>query len=115
MKTRPDVEKRVQEALDSLDGIQRAEPQPFFYTRLMGRLQRDQKTIWETIGSFLAKPAVALAGLAFILLLNVFIVSQRNSDTNPVSPMSIVDEIRTDNDYVIASSSSFEYENIDQQ
>jgi hypothetical protein len=114
MKTRPEVDKLVNEALDSLDGIQRAEPQPFFYTRLMGRLQRDQKTIWETMGSFLSRPVVAFAGLFLILVLNVFIVSQRDSDTNSSLPM-IVEELKTDNDYVIAASSSFEYENIDQQ
>jgi hypothetical protein len=117
MKTRPEVDKLVQEALDSLDGIQRAEPQPFFYTRLVGRLQRDQKTIWETMGSFLSRPVVAFAGLFLILLLNVFIVSQRNNDSNPTL-QTIVDQATipgTDNDYVIAASSSFEYENIDQQ
>jgi hypothetical protein len=114
MKTRPEADKLVQEALDSLDGIQRAEPQPFFYTRLMGRLQRDQKTIWETVGSFLSRPAVAFASLFLILLMNVFIVSKRDTDTNSSLPV-IVEEIKTDNDYVIASSSSFEYENIDQQ
>jgi hypothetical protein len=116
MKTRPEVDKLVQEALDSLDGIQRAEPQPFFYTRLVGRLQRDQKTIWETMGSFLSRPAVAFAGLFLILMMNVFIVTKRDNanDTNPSLP-ALVEEIKTDNDYVIASSSSFEYENIDQQ
>lgn len=114
MKTRPEVEKQVQAALDSLDGIQRAEPQPFFYTRLMGRLQRDQRTIWETMGSFLARPAVAFASLFLILLLNVFIVTQRDNEANSSLP-AIVEEIKTDNDFVIASSSSYEFENIDQQ
>jgi hypothetical protein len=117
MKTRPEADKLVQEALDSLDGIQRAEPQPFFYTRLMGRLQRDQKTIWETMGSFLSRPAVAFAGLFLILMMNVFIVSKRDTDTNPAL-QTIVEQSTSpvpDNDYVIAASSSFEYENIDQQ
>jgi hypothetical protein len=36
------MEKRfnIDEIISSLDGIQRAEPQPFLFTRIMGRMKR---------------------------------------------------------------------------
>jgi len=58
MNRQSDIGKKVDKALESLDRIQRAELGPYFYTRIIGRLQRNEKTLWETIGSFLAKPAV---------------------------------------------------------
>jgi hypothetical protein len=115
MKIRPDLERKVEETLDSLDGIQRATPRPYFYTRVMARLQRDEKTIWETIGSYLARPAVAVAALCFILVFNaVLLIRQDSSTANTVSPVISSSEVlSTDNEYILASSSSFEYENID--
>jgi hypothetical protein len=123
MKMKKDIEQRVQEAMDSLEGIQRAEPQPYFYTRLTARLQRDEKTIWETMGSFMARPAVAVAGLCLILVLNVaLLLRQDNAGSGQTAP-GIADQITpgigeqgiSDNESILASSSSFDYENLDQQ
>jgi len=109
-----DIEQKVQEALDSLDGIQRAEPQPYFYTRLIARLQKDEKTVWETMGSFLARPAVAVAGLFLILILNVTILLREDTGAGNLSGNG-VELGMADNEYILASSSSFDYENLDQQ
>jgi hypothetical protein len=115
MISKPELEKKIQQALESLDGIQRAEPRPFFYTRVIGRLQAGEKTIWETMGSFLSRPVVAVAGLCVILILNGFILFQQNRESNLATPIVTNNEIVTDNEYILASSSSFEYENMDQQ
>jgi hypothetical protein len=114
MKMKNDIQNKVQQALDSLDGIQRAEPQPYFYTRLRARLQRNERTIWETMGSFMARPVVAVAGLCLILLMNAAILlRQSNNDTT--SPQLSVEQLTSDSESILASSSSFEYENLDQQ
>ena len=118
-----DIEQRVQEAMDSLEGIQRAEPQPYFYTRLTARLQRDEKTIWETMGSFMARPAVAVAGLCLILVLNVALLLRQDNAGSGKTVPGIADQITpgigeqgiSDNESILASSSSFDYENLDQQ
>jgi hypothetical protein len=113
-----DINKKVEEALNSLDGIQKAEPQPYFYTRLTGRLQRNEKTLWERMGSFLAKPTMAIACLCFILVFNAFILFRQDGN-DLKNPQSIAgqttEQITTDNEYILASSSSFDYENIYQQ
>ena len=79
MKKPLDIDKKVEETLNSLDGIQRAEGQPYFFTRVKARLERDQKNIWETAGSFMARPVVAIAGLCIILAFNVFFLFQKES------------------------------------
>jgi hypothetical protein len=111
MKQQSDIEKRVEDALNSLDGIQRAEPQPWLFSRVKGRLLRkEEKTGWETISSFLSKPAVAIAGLFLILGLNGFLVFNQQSDS---SVIAIQNELQpNDSESLIASSSSFDYENL---
>ena len=81
MKQRNDIEKRVEETLNSLDGIQRATPQPWLFSRVKARLIREEaeeRTVWGTIGSFLSKPVVAIAGLCLILILNGFLLFNQN-------------------------------------
>ncbi len=114
MNKRPDIGKRAEKALESLDAIKRAEPQPFFYTRLMARLRRDEKTWWETTGSFLARPVTVAVCLVLLLIFNAFILF--NQDSNTVNPVAgnPTDSI-TENEYIVASNSSFDYENLDQQ
>ena len=82
MNKQSDIGKKADKALESLDGIQRAEPQPFFYTRLIGRLQRDEKTWWETTGSFLARPVTVAICLGFILVFNAFILFRQDTDND---------------------------------
>lgn len=115
MNKQPDIGKRVNETLESLDGIQRAEPQSFFYTRLTGRLQRDEKNVWEKIGSFLSRPVVAVSTLCFILVFNAFIMFRQAPEIHPSVVIQSSDQLVTDNEYVLASGSSFDYENVDQQ
>ena len=68
------------------------------------------------MGSLLAKPAVALACLCFILAFNAFILFKQNTETNNVTPTPEMSKetLVTDNEYILASNSSFDYENLDQ-
>jgi len=110
MKQQSDIDKRVGEALNSLDGLQRATPQPWLFARVKGRLLREEKTRWETISSFLSKPAVAIAGLFLILGLNGVLVFNQQAGNSLVG---IQNELQAnDSESLIASSSSFDYENL---
>ena len=112
MKQRNDIEKRVEETLNSLDGIQRAEPQPWLFSRVKGRLMQEEKTAWGTVGSFLARPAIAIAGLCFILILNGFLLFNQEKESSSVAG---VNDLPLDSESMVASSSSFDYENLVQQ
>jgi hypothetical protein len=104
-----DIEKRVNGALESLDGIRRAEPRPFFYTRLKARLENEGKNVWENLGSFLARPAVALAGLVLVLGLNAFVLIQKDN----TSSTAMGEELVQEEENILTASNSFDYENLE--
>ncbi len=110
MKRKQEIEQKVAETLDSLDGIQRAQPAPWLYARVQGRLTREAHSPWALVGGFLSKPIVAFAGLCLILAMNVFFLVQ--SKKEPVSSMANQNETIVDSESIIASNSSFEYENL---
>lgn len=70
MRDKENIERKVAAALNSLDGIQKAGPGPFFYTRVQARLQKQRSNEWERVVSFITRPSVALGGLCIIILLN---------------------------------------------
>ena len=113
MKQRNDLEKRVEETLNSLDGIRRATPQPWLFSRIKKRLAGDEdRTVWGTIGGYLGKPAIAIAGLCFILMVNVLLVFNNQQKENTLVPFSAQLDQPTDSESLIASSSSFDYETL---
>ena len=62
--------KDLPDILDSLEGLQKASPGPFFYTRVQARLQKGESGIWSTLVAYITRPSVALATLGLIFLLN---------------------------------------------
>ena len=101
------ISNRVEETLNSLDGLQKASPGPFFYTRVMARVEADSQNLWESVTQFLTRPFVIASVLAFILLLNATAIfrSDSNQSLTNQSDISMVDE------YVIASTSFYDYTN----
>ena len=111
MEPKKTIEGKIERALESLEGMQRATPQPWFYTRVKARLQREEKTIWVSIGSFLSKPAVAMAGLGMILVLNIFVLFKQDKLQHATNVANQPVQL-TDSESIIASNSSFDYENV---
>ncbi|HEX2845405.1 MAG TPA: hypothetical protein VHN59_02565 [Chitinophagaceae bacterium] len=111
MKSKKTIEGKIERALESLDGIQRATPHPWFFTRVKARLQREEKTVWETIGSFLSKPAVAMAGLGLILILNLFVLFKQGNLQEATNVANQPVQL-SDSESILASNSSFDYENV---
>ncbi len=111
MKPGNDINQKIEGALNSLDGVQRAEPQPWLYARILKRLSRDEdRSVWGSISSFLARPTVAIAGLCLILVLNGVLLFKEEKEADIVLTDQAVDS-----ESLMASSSSFEYENLVQQ
>lgn len=77
------IEEKVEAALSSLDGMHRATANPFLYTRIMASLKSEEKGLWEQVVSFVNRPAIALAAVLVILLMNslVFFDSGDNTST----------------------------------
>ena len=112
MKHGNDIERRVEETLKSLDGARRATPQPWLFSRIKARLSREEaedRTVWGAWASFLSRPAVVIAGLCVILLFNGVLLFNETA----VSPASIaVQNEQPDSESFVASSSSFDFENL---
>lgn len=75
MKQEDNRIKRVEEILDSLDGITRASADPHLYTRIRGRLEED-RSAWSGVASFLSRPMVAFSLVILLLAANTWIILQ---------------------------------------
>lgn len=71
MKNEQDIQRRVEETLAALDGLQRAEAPPFLYTKLQARLSKSPVRFPR-----LFKPA--LAALVLVTGFQLFFVLQQN-------------------------------------
>lgn len=92
------IHKQVEDALSSVDNIDRAEPKPFFYTRLEARLAKNRSNRWETLSRAISKPAIAFATLAIVLILNAAVVVQglnAVSDVPDFSEMTTTEDLRS--------------------
>ena len=64
--------KKVEEILNSLDGINRAAIPDFFYTRLKARMEKSLEPSIKK--SWILRPAFALTTLAAVLLINAVVI-----------------------------------------
>lgn len=98
--------ENIDAVLDSLEGIERATPGAFFFTRVSARLQHEQKSPWQEMARLIARPAVAISGLCLVLLINVWVVvtgsEEQASIQNP--EMVLADE------YAVTSSNLYYYD-----
>ena len=88
-----EIDKRVEETLDSLDGLGRAKANPFLFTRVQARLDQSGKTVWEQLTAYSARPAVALAMLCMVILTNgVVMYWQSANEENPDQQLALTEE-----------------------
>lgn len=79
MKQKQDTDRRIEETMNSLDGIRRATANPFLFTRVEARLRQTPKNVWEQITGFVARPAVALAVLGIVLFSNAAVLFMKSA------------------------------------
>lgn len=98
---------KTERVISLLDGIHRAEPQPFFYTRLRARLDKNHVTIWDRVSTLLTKPVIAFTGVLMVLMLNLFAIISHtsSSSTNDQTEITSTDE------YAAVSNSYYDIEN----
>ena len=99
----------IENIVTSLDGLQKASPGDFFYTRVQARLQKDEITQWGRIASFITRPAVALATLCVICLLNAAaLFYQHQSSANSVMADQFEQSSTDDYNTTVASNSYYD-------
>jgi len=76
------IHDKVEQAMSSIDKVGRAKSNPFLYTRIMASLADDDKrerTIFN-------RPAIALASVLFIILMNSLVFFQNSETSTAVGP-----------------------------
>lgn len=78
-------ENEIERTLNALNGIQEAEPNPFFYTRLKARMEKELTTEKQIMG-WQVKPVFLFSVLAMVLIVNVltFVTIQNYTSTKSV-------------------------------
>ncbi|MGB8190516.1 MAG: hypothetical protein WCF67_01295 [Chitinophagaceae bacterium] len=74
MKQMHEIEKQVEDTLNSLDSLGRAKANPFLYTRVEARLRQNSKSVWEQAVAYISRPSVALAMLCMVILSNAAVM-----------------------------------------
>lgn len=67
------INKKVEDAMHSIDNIPKASPGPFFFTRLEARML-NEKNVWNKMSSFFAKPAIAFACICLVIMINLAVI-----------------------------------------
>ncbi|PIQ50000.1 MAG: hypothetical protein COW03_01950 [Cytophagales bacterium CG12_big_fil_rev_8_21_14_0_65_40_12] len=108
MKNEQDIAQKIEETMKSLDGIQAAELNPFFFTRLQARMERDIAPSYGRF-AFLANMKLNLAMLVVVLMFNVasvvFISAQNSESTESKTALEMFTEEYS------SSTSSYDYLN----
>ena len=76
MKNKQQIEQEADKTLNSLDGIKRAEANPYLFTRIKAALQKEEKSFWSKATGFIGKPVIAIAAIILVLLINVAVFFQ---------------------------------------
>jgi hypothetical protein len=85
------VNKQIEEILNSVDGIVPADPGPFFYTRVVARLESREKNSWMRISAFLTRPSVAIASIVILVAVNLSVILNFQNDTPDLSDNSVAE------------------------
>ena len=105
-----DINKEVDKTLQSLDGLNKATANPFLFTRIKSRMQRQNG--WEKATSLLNRPLIAFAVLIAVIAINTWAVlvsdeqQQINKDKGGVAILEIADE------YNLVANNNYYFENI---
>lgn len=108
MHTDKNIQQKIEASLNSLQGLQRAAPSPFFYTRIIGRLGNQPLTVWEKFSAIITKPAVAFACMCLIVLMNVIAVYSNSEAANATEQ----NEIAVNDEFSQVAPGIYDLENV---
>src|SRR5688572_723619 len=108
MHNMTEIQRKVEEAMESLAEIKRASPDPFFFTRLQARISREDSSIWERMTRLVSRPAIAFMTVSLVLILDVAVAVNENSA--PLSTQQDLAEIATADD--LGTNAFYDIENV---
>lgn len=102
------LNKKIDEVLQSTDGINRAAPRPFLFTRLEARMQ-NERNVWNKLSSFVARPVVAFACICLVLIINAMVILLSDTSGNSLTQQG--SELATADEYSQVSYNLYDFEN----
>ena len=81
MKDKRHIPEEVDKTLDGFEGIQRASANPFLFTRVQARLQKEETNFWSQAFAFISRPAIAVAGVAIAIIINAAVFYESRSES----------------------------------
>jgi hypothetical protein len=69
MTSKEKIQQEIEQTLQCLDGVKRAEANPFLFTRIKARMNK-RANVWERTFSFISKPAIAVAIVVLVMAVN---------------------------------------------
>ena len=86
MNDKKRIQEEVEKTLESLDGIQRAGANPYLFTRIEARLEKEEKSFWSGALTFISRPSVAVPAIVLTILINTAIFFEFKSEKVQVPP-----------------------------
>ncbi|MBK7432859.1 MAG: hypothetical protein IPI66_02500 [Chitinophagaceae bacterium] len=114
MDNREQTEKKIEAALNSLDGMHKAEPAPFLMTRIQARMNRASESGWERTIRLVTHPAYVIIGLCLIVGVNALVVLNNDSAT-PESAYAAEQTTVNPDEMVSKVATLYDIENTDPQ
>lgn len=89
------LNKLVDDTLNSFDGVQRANPRPYLFTRLNAKMQKNAGGSWDNALRFLSRPAVAMACVLLVVAINAMVFTMHRQSNigsvNSEEPIAAID------------------------
>lgn len=80
MSNRNNIQQEVEKTLASLDGIQRAVANPYLFTRVKAKLEKEERSFWSKALAYLSRPSVALPAIVLTILINTAVFFEFKSE-----------------------------------
>jgi hypothetical protein len=110
MTSKEKIQQEIEQTLQCLDGVKRAEANPFLFTRIKARMAK-KDSVWERTFSFISRPVIAMAIVVLVMAVNGWALLGSNSNDNVIGDSANVSELA--NEYnVVASVDNYDYENM---
>ncbi|HEV8508556.1 MAG TPA: hypothetical protein VGQ53_24340 [Chitinophagaceae bacterium] len=80
MSNKNRIHEEAEKTLNSLEGIQRATANPYLFTRIKARLEKEEKSFWGRALTVISRPSVAVPAIVLTILINTAIFFEFKPD-----------------------------------
>jgi hypothetical protein len=102
MNKNEQINKLIEEALNSVDDVKRAETKPYLFTRINARMNKGVESVWEKAGWFITRPVVALTGICLVVLINATAIFYNKTATQVTTTDVAVQNTADEFSYTVA-------------